>query len=245
MTQLRQVILSLFLFGIVTTSSAQEKTQRTAQDQFYVSVAMLGLSWYSTGPDTKWYNNALSIGVMYDKPLGKGPISIAGGLGLSVYNYHSNLRVADGRLVGNAIPLIESDSTWHGYHPLLKESDFMKNKMTWTYLDIPLELRFRTKPNNKNNYFKFNFGLKLGLLLQSHSKLVTEDFTEKYINFNHLIKYDISPSIGIGYGSWSIQTSIGFAPIRTIAGSSYEWDSSDEPMKYTVGITYHISKYAN
>jgi len=231
------------LLIVTSTAFGQEQSNRKSQDHFYLSLAKFDLGWYGGRPETKWFNQAISIGAMHDKPLGKGPFSVALGLGFSTYNYHSNLRVADGDLVAYHIPIWETDSTWHGYSSTLKPNEFVKNKISWTYIDIPFEFRIRTKPNNKNNYFKISLGAKLSVLLQTHSKLKTKEYTEKYVNFSPSNKWDIGPTIGIGYGRWSLQMALGFRPVLyTANGSTFEWDSEAPANKLTTGIVYHISK---
>jgi hypothetical protein len=82
--------------------------------------------------------------------------------------------------------------------------DVKTNKLSVNYLDLPLELRFRTSPNAKNNSFKIALGFKIGVLLQSHIKYEDDDGKEKLFNINNLNKYRYGVDTRIGYGIWGL-----------------------------------------
>ena len=114
---------------------------------------------------TKWFSRGIDFYVMFDMPLGKSRFSVAPGAGLGIDNvFH------DGQFIG-------TDTMGTLFVPYPDSINVKKNKLNTVYLDIPLELRFRTKPNEKNKSFKLAVGVKGGLLLASKVKYVGEGTT--------------------------------------------------------------------
>lgn len=114
---------------------------------------------------TKWFSRGINFYVMFDMPLGNSRFSVAPGAGLGIDNvYHEGMFVA-------------TDTMGTQFLPIPDSINFKKNKLNTVYLDIPLELRFRTKPNEKNKSFKIAVGVKGGLLLANKVKYVGEGTT--------------------------------------------------------------------
>lgn len=91
--------------------------------------------------------------------------------------------------------------------------DVKRNKLSVNYLDLPLELRFRTKPNSKNNSFKLSVGFKIGVLLQSHIKYEDDDGKVKFFNINNLNKYRYGVDGRMGYGIWGLNVYYSLIPL--------------------------------
>jgi len=146
--------------------------------------------------DLKTIQPGFSFYYMHDMPLGNSNFAFAVGTGISVYNLHS-----DGRLK------IDTDTGKSFFKPISNISNkpmyYRTNKLTFTYCDIPIELRFRTKGVNT---FRFYAGFKVGYLLQEHSKYVGDDFINlsadviKFKEYKHKniekIRYGATASIG-------------------------------------------------
>jgi hypothetical protein len=91
--------------------------------------------------------------------------------------------------------------------------DVKRNKLSVNYLDLPLELRFRTRPNSKNNSFKLAIGFKIGVLLQSHIKYEDNDGKVKFFNINNLTKYRYGVDARVGYGIWGLNAYYSLIPL--------------------------------
>ena len=112
----------------------------------------------------------------YDAPIGGDNFAIAPGIGIGNSNiFHTSFLTVDtdttSETFGNTLisPFPEDNE---GNITL----DFKKNKVSLTYVEIPVELRFRTNRNPRNgNRFKFAVGFKGGLLINSHTKYVGTD----------------------------------------------------------------------
>ncbi len=72
-----------------------------------------------------------------------------------------------------------------------------KSKLITNYIDVPLELRFNTNPEDPNRSFKVSLGVKFGVLYDSFTKIKYRDDSEtkKLINKQN---YNLNP---IRYGA--------------------------------------------
>ncbi len=143
--------------------------------------------------------------LMYDFALGKSNFSIAPGIGLATRNiYHDAFIVED----TNEIRMI----------PIGNTIDYKKNKLTTTYLDVPLEFRFRTKPDNHGNSFKIAIGAKAGYLIGSHTKIKQPDAFGDLVKYKksdirHLNPFRYGGTFRIGYSDFNL---IAFYSLATL-----------------------------
>lgn len=106
---------------------------------------------------------------LYDVVLGKSQFSIAPGAGIGTENYYHK---KNGIAWSDNTHLYDSITSF----PRLNDSiDVKKSKLGLTYFDIPIEFRFRTKPNKKGASWKVAAGFKVGFLLGSKWKYKGED----------------------------------------------------------------------
>jgi hypothetical protein len=162
---------------------------------------------------------------MRDIPIGKSNFSFAIGAGISCHNLYSN-----------GIPVREKtfDSTEMIFKYTNKtvfqkipkggtingtEISYKNNKLTVVYIDIPVEIRFRTK--NEGQKFKFALGFKVGYMISSHTKyngndirynyhdnaatqgwdlLSDQKIKAKYYKVPNIESYRLGPTLRIGWG---------------------------------------------
>jgi hypothetical protein len=148
--------------------------------------------------ETKGFSRGFNVYFMYDVVLGKSRFSLAPGLGLGMNNYfHKNSISYD--TTGNTV-----------FSALPNGADFKKNKIGLTYFDIPVEFRFRSKPNAKQNSWKLAAGFKAGIILQSKWKYSGDEFREgfdpdrqvkfKEFNIDNLNRFRYGVTVRGGYG---------------------------------------------
>ncbi|MEI6748184.1 MAG: outer membrane beta-barrel protein [Bacteroidales bacterium] len=100
-------------------------------------------------------NQGINIYTMYTFPVKKSNFTFAIGAGIGSHNLYSK-----GKLV--------SDDTSY-FSPIPVKYD--KSKLNLTYLDFPLELRYK----NKSEY-RASIGFKLGVLISNHTKYKGSSF---------------------------------------------------------------------
>jgi len=188
-------------------------------------------TWLNAPSDikTEWYSRGLNMSVMYDFGIGESPLSIAPGLGFGFDNiYHNGFFSLDSSGKTQLMPLPDSVT-------------FKKNKLSTVYLDIPFELRFRTKPNEKGKSFKIAFGAKGGFLLSSYTKYIGEGVTFGGFNSESKVKTYNLPNINtLRYG---VSFRLGYGPINLNAFYSlsplFNKGAGPEINALTVGISFN------
>lgn len=128
-----------------------------------------------------------SFGNFYDLKFGKSNFSLGLGYGFHSHNVHQ-----DGKFIDSS----EVNQTFL----VPRKQDFKKNKYVVNYLDIPIELRFKTKTRRT---FRIAIGVKAGWLLSDHTKTIDEDGKRKFYNLNRTKNYQYGLTGRIGYGDFN------------------------------------------
>jgi hypothetical protein len=98
---------------------------------------------------------------MLDKPFRSSPkYSIGFGVGISTSNISFKKESIDLTSTSTILPFTSLDSSDH----------FKRYKLTTAYLEVPLEIRYSSKPLEPNKSFKAAVGIKLGTLVNAHTK---------------------------------------------------------------------------
>ncbi|MGN6249375.1 MAG: outer membrane beta-barrel protein [Ginsengibacter sp.] len=99
--------------------------------------------------------------VMLNKPFKGSPkLSLGIGVGISTSNMYFKKMEVDVKAAPGLLPFIAEDSANH----------FKKYKLALSYLQVPLEFRYTSNPNNPNKSFKAALGVKVGTLVNVHNK---------------------------------------------------------------------------
>jgi hypothetical protein len=116
------------------------------------------------------FSRHFNIYFMYDRPFIKSnpkySVAFGGGIGTSNIFFDDHTLV-DVKSTANSLPFRKLDSL---------SSYFSKNKLTTLYIQVPVELRYYTNPENPSKSMKYAAGLKIGSLLKSYTK------SKNYVN---------------------------------------------------------------
>jgi hypothetical protein len=142
--------------------------------------------------------------VMLNKPFKNSPkLSLGIGVGISTSNIFFKKMEVDVKGASSLLPFIAEDSADH----------FKKYKLATSYLQIPLEFRFTSKPNYPNKSFKAAVGLKVGTLVNVHNKAKTLQNASGTTLNSYLVKENskrffnstnFMATARIGYGIFSL-----------------------------------------
>lgn len=152
------------------------------------------------------FNRGINVYFMYDILLGKKTktrhFSIAPGIGVGSENYYFK----------------KYGMSWHRdtitrFYAFDSTVSSKKSKLNMTYIDIPIEFRYRSTPNKKTGMsWKLAVGFKLGFLVGSKWKYKGEDpylkdneqITIKDMKVGNMSKFRFGPTIRGGYGPLSL-----------------------------------------
>lgn len=216
MKQFLIIILSLVYFLLnVSIAKAQEETPPPPAVKSPIPLAPglddrliidITLDNFAESPASMEVNTFKSRGInvklMKDKLINNSSFSIGYGLAFGSQNFDTDR-------------LIITDDTAGRTHFVAVDPnvDVKKNKLSVNYLDIPLELRYRSKTIKKDNKFKISAGFKIGILLQSHIKYDDNDGKVKYYRIKNLNKYRYGVEGRIGYGIWGLNAYYSLLPL--------------------------------
>jgi len=150
------------------------------------------------------FSRGVNAYFMLDKPFRSSPkFSIGFGVGISTSNIFFKRENIDLKSNSTLLPFTPVDSTNH----------FKKYKLATSYLEVPLEFRYSSKPLEPNKSFKIALGVKVGTLINAHTKGKTlEDKNNNSINTylqkensKHFINGTRFMATGrVGYGIFSV-----------------------------------------
>ncbi|HUQ97642.1 MAG TPA: outer membrane beta-barrel protein [Chitinophagaceae bacterium] len=176
----------------------------------------LGYTTWQGAPDsikTGGFPRTFNMYLLFDFPFKTNPHwSVAVGPGIATDNIYFDKGSVD--ITGTTANLVFRD--------LSDTSHFKKYKLATTYAEVPVELRFSSKPDDNRRSVKAALGVKVGTLLNAHTKGNTlqtssgqtlnaykqKDFNKRYFN-----KTRLSATARLGYGHFSLFTSYQLTPL--------------------------------
>jgi Outer membrane protein beta-barrel domain len=211
--------VSILIAALVLTFSAfaQPKTKTAPKKNFAELgsrpadhfMLQIGTNIWNGAADSvtskmKGLNRSVNLYAMYDKQFKSNPkFSIAAGIGVGTSNIYFNRMEAKIGSFNSKLPFIRTDTG----------NNYKKYKVTTAYLEIPLEFRFMSNPSNPNKAIKAAIGLKLGTLLNAHTKgktlqnsagtklntIAVKETSKAYFNGTRIVA-----TARVGYGIYSL-----------------------------------------
>lgn len=206
----------VIILALVTGFSAFSQTTKTSKKKFDLGNRagdhfMLQLSkdsWNglpdSIGDRVKGFSRGANVYLMLDFPFkGEQRLSAALGLGIGTSSIGFKNTIVDIAANTPKMPFIFADTINH----------FKKYKVATSYLEIPVEFRFSSRPDVPGKSFKVAIGLKGGVLLNAHTKgknlqngagTTINTFTEKINSKSYFNNTRLAATARIGYGYFSV-----------------------------------------
>ena len=201
----------LFLFGLSTF--AQEKPvdfdavdSLYREDQFYFSITYNILQNLPANVSGTKFSPGVSFGFLRDMPINKKRnFSIALGLGFSSSVYENNLYIYD---LNNG-----SQGSTRMYESISKDTYYNKNKTSLSYIEVPLEVRWRTSTAESHKFWRVYTGFKLGYLVYDRY-IFANDVTTNIIRKNaDLNKFQYGCYVSAGWNSINVYAYYSLNPL--------------------------------
>ena len=166
------LLLFAFLFSLVATAQDSLATKESAylEDQFYIG---LTYNLLLNKPESVTQQNlsyGLQAGFIKDIPLNKERNFAVGiGLGYAVNSYYNNIQAIQ---TANGI----------SYRVFDDQFSYKRNKIETHLIEMPLEIRWRNSTATEHRFWRIYTGFKLGYIVGTRSKLVTESFKDSFYN---------------------------------------------------------------
>lgn len=230
----KTALLAGLLMALNMSVFAQEKSKLSSSDRFIMDVFT---DFWQNYPQEDLKPAAINRGIafhlMVDKPLGFSNFSIAAGLGYAGHNLYSKSLLV--------IATDENAASSFAFTPIAEGVKFSKNKINVNYLELPLELRFRTKKTSQK--FRVHAGVKLGYLINAHTKYKGEPTADyQGYNNNSTVKKHFTNNeevnafrygaiARIGYGQFNLNAFYALNPL-------FKKDKGPEMFPISIGLSY-------
>ena len=218
-----------------TTTTPKRKTLNTtslprSNDHLMLQLGYTGWSGAPDSINTGGIPRSFNAYFMFDYPFKTNPHwSVGIGLGIATDNvFFSKSDIA-----------IAGTTTNLQFRNLADTNHFKKYKLATAYAEVPLELRFASNPSDNSHSFKVALGVKVGTLLNAHTKgrilenksgATVNDYKEKLFEKRYFNKQRISGMVRVGYGHFSLFGSYQLTPL-------FKEGVAPAIRPYTVGLT--------
>ena len=198
---------------VITPKKAPSVTLPRSNDHF---MFQMGYATWQGAPDsvnTNGVPRSINVYFLFDYPFKTNPrLSTAIGAGIATDNIYFKETYID----------LKENATTLRFQNVSDTNHFKKYKFATAYVEAPIELRYRSDPENDGKSFKAAIGAKVGLLLDAHTKGKTlqdkndntfisytlKEKSKKFLNTNR-----ISLTGRVGYGHFTFFTSYQLTPL--------------------------------
>lgn len=206
--------ISAILFALTISGAAFSQTNNKIPSKLgnraadHLMIQLAANSWDGTADSVssfiKGLNRSANIYLMYDKQFKTNPRLSAGiGIGVGTSNIYFDKMETRISAFNAKLPFIRTDTG----------NSYKKYKLSTAFLEIPVELRFMSKPETPNKSFKAAIGVKVGTLINAHTKgknlenaagtkingFTVKESTKSYFNTTR-----IAATARVGYGIFSL-----------------------------------------
>lgn len=181
----RTAILATILWA--SMASAQYLPERG--EWFHMSFSHLVLLEKPNELTNKWTSNGWQFMLTRETLFSRrSHWGIGYGLGVSTSAWYTNLNIKS-----------SPNSTDFTYQYLPADSSYNSNKFSASYIDIPIEFRYRSKSNSYGQYFRFYFGGLIGYKFNSYSHFRNNDYSLKYYRINDMARWHYGVFVRTGF----------------------------------------------
>ena len=180
-----------------------------------------------------WGSRTVNIYYTYELRLGQSKFSVVPGIGLSLERFKFKNGATLGYDAEDSLKLLLPQETTLGGE--------RKSQLITNYVDVPLELRFTTNPDDPNRSFKAAIGGRIGYMYDAFTKMKYKDDGEtKQLkdkqNFNlNRFRYGVYGKLGIG--NFSLFGYYNLTPLFEEGEGPYQGNLVTDFQTVTVGIS--------
>lgn len=228
--------LFLWMFWSVSTLVAQEADAPAVvskpvdslyrEDQFYLGVTYNILQDRPPGVTQNSFSYGLLLGFIRDMPINKArTVAIGVGLGYALNSYYSNLRAIQS---GDEIQYIIPGAG----------VSYKRNKLETHMLELPIELRWRNSNPTDFSFWRIYAGMKLGYIVGSRSKYVTDTFKDTFYNTDTR-NFQYGLTLSVGYNALNLHMYYGLNELFEDGVSGPEGEAIGMP-PLRIGLIFYI-----
>jgi hypothetical protein len=216
------IVLCFVSLSVGAQNTSDAAYSKPSKDYF---MFQMGYDGWAGAPDSVnigGISRSMNAYLCYDFPIKTSNFSFAAGVGVA----SSNIFLKDQKaIIGDSLTEIQ----------FLDDNDeFKRFKYSLTYLEAPLELRYFSNKKNRNKGFKAAIGMKVGALINAHTKSVREfnnkPIREKVSTRRFIETYRVGGTLRFGYGNFSVYGQYGLNTLFRVG------NGPQEVIPFSVGI---------
>jgi hypothetical protein len=192
----RTILLLLAVITVSSFVSAQKQVGEPFLKKFTTGADIFNdfVMDAPDGIDFRAINQGASIYGLYTFPIKESNFAFSIGAGFGMHNFFSNGMLMDSTGTSYFVSL-DTLKALNG-----DKIDYKKNKISLTYLDFPLEIRYKSEKG-----FRFAIGAKVGVKLNAHTKYKGDDMTDaskiktKESDLPNFETWRFGPTVQVGY----------------------------------------------
>jgi hypothetical protein len=193
------------------------------EDQFYIGLSYTNMQNAPSGFDQIRISPNIVAGILRDFPINKARTwAIAPGLGYRVSIMNHNISLPEN---GNST----------AYNVL--NTAFEKNKHILHFIELPVEIRWRTSTPESHKFWRIYTGLKASYLVYDQYKFDASGVQIRQNQNSDLEKIHYGAYISAGWNTWNVYAYYGFNPIfktASIDGEKLKMNA------FNVGLMFYI-----
>ena len=171
------------------------------EDQFYLTITYNALQKRPAGINQNKLSPGIAFGFLRDMPINKKrTVAVAAGLGYSLAIYNQNLGISN----------LNGTNT---YQVLDSDNPVSKNKLSFHYVDLPIEFRWRNSTPETHVFWRVHSGVKLSYLFYDSYKLESVNGTIKQSNSKYFNQFQYGVYLTAGWNTWNFYTYYGLNPL--------------------------------
>jgi hypothetical protein len=196
-----KITRTLFLVFFCSLSIYAQKKFLPEHESFvFYNVAYIAFADAPSGTEQGWWSVSNDFGVMFESSWSeKG--GLAYGLSYSFQNFRNN------HLVSTNL------NTGAGLYQLASDTSFEVSRQSYQYLYLPLELRFRSKKNEKGRFYRFYLGARGGVRTTGSSSISRVNSQVRFYKLDDVSRFRADAYLKIGYGNTSLYAFYALTPL--------------------------------
>ena len=200
------LIIAVLLINVVVAYSQDKKKDDMFSNKINKRGDMLIIDFFDdiwmnvpSNIKNRAINQGISVSVTYNFPLGHSPFSLAAGLGIKSHNFYS-----DG--------VLKTDSVGSYFSKI--PVDYKISKLSVTYLQLPIEVRFKSKSK-----FRAALGFNIGFKIDGHTKYKGTDF-DYFFRTSDQIKIKVKNTPNLASWNFAVTARAGYRWVNFFASYS-------------------------
>lgn len=219
---------SLFALLLFLSISALSQIKPKKEDWFAYDLTHNLLLNIPEGFEQSGWSHGHSLSFTDEVIFGTSNLGFAYGVGFTSLNFYSNVGIETDKATGEEVfNYIKPDST-------------DVNKFTVQYIHIPVELRFRSNPNAKGDFFRLYIGGKIGVRINSYSRIKSGNYNVQYNDLGSLNRFSYGVYSRIGYSFFSLYAYYGLSNVFEGNTAPASLVSLDGALPLCVGISLSL-----